>query len=124
MSMKKMLEQSLVNDNNNDSFSEVDSMVDEMLECGDSFPDPDRNIVDDIPGKSPLQTLKDIVKAVTENYFDFAANILLEDFDSAADKMVDNVVSNSNKEISDGEKERLKEKFKKNMEKMSSKSKE
>jgi len=106
--------------NEESSHSDIDdvelaeNMVDELLECGDrsSFPAPDRNDVDDIPNENPLKTLKDIVKAVTENYYEFARSILVDDFDTAAENMVLNLEGISNVVFSDGQKERLKERFK------------
>lgn len=99
----------------------VESLIDKLIEQDQDrtdFPEPDRNEVADIPLDNIENTLDDIVDEVSESYISFAKSLMREDLDSAAKKMVNNVVKRSNTPLSPGEQERLKEKFKRNMIKM------
>jgi len=92
-------------------------MVDTFLEADkrSDFPEPDRNEVDDVPEENPEKTLKDIEKEVTESFMGFAKDILNEDYDSAAGKITADIVQKSQVDMSEGEQERIKAKYKKTM---------
>ena len=115
MSIYSLIEDAIDEKEGIDLDSFIDSKIEEQAENRSSFPEPDRNEVDDEPDDNPEKTLKDIEKEVTESFLGFADAILNEDKEAAAEKMVDNVEKRSHNPLTQGERERMKAKFMKYM---------